>query len=123
MLDPVLLPVVGLGLTIPIYVMVAILFGVYIPELFPTEVRLRASGLCNTLGRGATVLTPFLVLPLFTTYGVGGVLALMIGLLLLLIVTVLVLGVEPAGRRLEDVAEVGAEAGAEPTPVPAAARP
>jgi putative MFS transporter len=108
--DPVLLPLVGLALTIPIYVMVAILFGVYIPELFPTEVRLRASGLCNTLGRGATVVTPFVVVPLFTTYGVGGVLALMIGLLALLIVTVLTLGVEPAGRRLEDVAEDGAEA-------------
>ncbi len=102
--DPVLLPLVGLALTIPIYVMVAVLFGVYIPELFPTEVRLRASGLCNTLGRGATVVTPFLVLPLFTNYGVGGVLALMVGLLALLIVTVLALGVEPAGRRLEEVA-------------------
>ena len=102
--DPVLLPLVGLALTIPIYVMVAVLFGVYIPELFPTEVRLRASGLCNTLGRGATVITPFIVLPLFTNYGVGGVLTLMIGLLALLIVTVLTLGVEPAGRRLEEVA-------------------
>jgi putative MFS transporter len=102
--DPVLLPLVGLALTVPIYVMVAILFGVYIPELFPTEVRLRASGLCNTLGRGATVVTPFMVLPLFTSYGVGGVLALMVGLLALLIVTVLAIGVEPAGRRLEELA-------------------
>ena len=103
--DPVLLPVVGLALTIPIYVLVAVLFGVYIPELFPTEVRLRASGLCNTVGRGATVLTPFAVVPLFTNYGVGGVLALMIGLLALLIVAVLALGVEPAGRRLEELAD------------------
>ena len=102
--DPVLLPLVGLALTVPIYVLVAVLFGVYIPELFPTEVRLRASGICNTFGRGATILTPFAVVPLFTRYGVGGVLTLMIGLLALLIVTVLVLGVEPAGRRLEDVA-------------------
>ncbi len=102
--DPYLLPLVGLALTVPIYVMVAVLFGVYIPELFPTEVRLRASGLCNMLGRGATVLTPFVVLPLFTTYGVGGVLTLMIGLLAALIVTVLLLGVEPANRRLEDLA-------------------
>ena len=102
--DPVLLPLAGLALTIPIYVLVAVLFGVYIPELFPTEVRLRASGICNTFGRGATVLTPFLVVPLFTTYGVGGVLALMVGLLAILIVTVLTLGVEPSGRRLEEVA-------------------
>jgi putative MFS transporter len=113
--DPVLLPLVGLALTIPIYVMVAILFGVYIPELFPTEVRLRASGICNTLGRGATVVTPFMVLPLFNTYGVGGVLALMVGLLALLIVTVLALGVEPAGRRLEELA---ADPATEPTPEP-----
>ena len=38
--DPVLLPAVGFALTVPIYVLVALLFGVYIPELFPTEVRL-----------------------------------------------------------------------------------
>lgn len=53
---------------------------------------------------GMAVLTPFLVVPLFTNYGVGGVLALMVGLLAVLIATVLTLGVEPAGRRLEDVA-------------------
>jgi putative MFS transporter len=108
--DPVWLPVVGLALTVPIYVLVAVLFAVYIPELFPTEVRLRASGICNTFGRGATVLTPFLVVPLFVQHGVGGVLALMVGLLALMVVTVLLLGVEPSGRRLEEMA--GAEADA-----------
>ena len=111
--DPVWLPVAGLALTVPIYVLVAVLFGVYIPELFPTEVRLRASGICNTFGRGATVLTPFLVVPLFTAYGVGGVLALMVGLLAVLIATVLILGVEASGRRLEEVA---ADPGATETP-------
>ena len=115
--DPVWLPVAGLALTVPIYVLVAILFGVYIPELFPTEVRLRASGICNTFGRGATVLTPFLVVPLFTAYGVGGVLALMVGLLAVLIITVLALGVEASGRRLEEVAADPGEAAA-PVAVP-----
>ena len=109
--DPVWLPVAGLALTVPIYVLVAVLFGVYIPELFPTEVRLRASGLCNTFGRGATILTPFLVVPLFVEHGVGGVLALMVGLLALMIAAVLLLGVEPSGRRLEEVAAEGTEAG------------
>ena len=102
--DPILLPLTGLALTIPIYVLVAVLFGVYIPELFPTEVRLRASGICNTFGRGATVLTPFIVVPLFTNHGVGGVLTLMVGLLAVMIVTVLTLGVEPNGRSLEQMA-------------------
>ena len=35
--DTALLPFVGLMLTIPIFVLLAMLFGIYIPEMFPTE--------------------------------------------------------------------------------------
>jgi MFS transporter, putative metabolite:H+ symporter len=101
--DPVLLPAVGFALTVPIYVLVALLFGIYIPELFPTEVRLRASGIVNTLGRGATIVTPFLVVMLFEARGVAGVMALMIGLLVVQIVTVWALGIEPRARSLEEL--------------------
>jgi MFS transporter, putative metabolite:H+ symporter len=101
--DPIALPVVGFALTIPIYVLVALLFGIYIPELFPTEVRLRASGIVNTLGRGATIVTPFLVVVLFEARGVAGVMALMIALLLVQIVTVWTLGIEPRHRSLEEL--------------------
>jgi MFS transporter, putative metabolite:H+ symporter len=101
--DPVLLPVVGFALTVPIYVLVALLFGIYIPELFPTEVRLRASGIVNTLGRGATIVTPFLVVMLFEARGVAGVMSLMIGLLVVQIITVWALGIEPRHRSLEEL--------------------
>jgi putative MFS transporter len=101
--DPVLLPAVGFALTVPIYVLVALLFGIYIPELFPTEVRLRASGIVNTLGRGATIVTPFLVVMLFEARGVAGVMALMIGMLVVQIVTVSALGIEPRARSLEEL--------------------
>jgi putative MFS transporter len=101
--DPVLLPAVGFALTVPIYVLVALLFGIYIPELFPTEVRLRASGIVNTLGRGATIVTPFLVVMLFEARGVAGVMALMIGLLVVQIITVWALGIEPRHRSLEEL--------------------
>jgi MFS transporter, putative metabolite:H+ symporter len=101
--DPVLLPAVGFALTVPIYVLVALLFGIYIPELFPTEVRLRASGIVNTLGRGATIVTPFLVVMLFEARGVAGVMALMIGLLVVQIVIVWALGIEPRARSLEEL--------------------
>ena len=67
---PAALQMVGFLLMIPIYVLVTLLFAVYIPELFPTEVRMRASGICNTFGRGATILTPFIVVALFRSYGV-----------------------------------------------------
>ena len=86
------------------------LFAIYVPELFPTEVRLRASGICNTLGRGATIITPFIVVALFAHYGVIGVLALMVGLLAIQIVVVAALGVESTGQRLEDIQPGGASA-------------
>ncbi|MBV9964952.1 MAG: MFS transporter, partial [Alphaproteobacteria bacterium] len=86
--EPASLLTVGFFLIVAIYVQVAILFGVYTPELFPTEVRLRANGICNTLGRAATIVSPFIVVALFRDYGVGGVLSLMIGLLVIQIIVV-----------------------------------
>jgi putative MFS transporter len=112
--DPALLMVCGVALVIPIYVLVALLFGIYIPELFPTEIRLRASGICNTFGRAATIGTQFLVVPLFEQYGVAGVLALMIALLVLQIVAVAGWGIETRGRTLEEVA---ADAARRPLPL------
>lgn len=101
--EPAVLLAVGFLLIVSIYVQVAILFGVYTPELFPTEVRLRANGICNTIGRAATIVSPMIVVALFQGYGVGGVLALMIGLLVVQIVVVWAWGIEPARRRLEEI--------------------
>jgi putative MFS transporter len=95
---------VGFLLIIAIYVQTAILFGVYTPELFPTEIRLRANGICNTFGRAATVVSPFIVGALMTNYKLPGVIWLMIGLLLVQIVVVWAWGVEPRNRALENVA-------------------
>ncbi|MFZ0610440.1 MAG: MFS transporter [Xanthobacteraceae bacterium] len=99
--DPVLVLSIGAVLIVAIYIQTALLFGVYTPELFPTEIRLRANGICNTLGRGATVVSPFIVGFLMVNYGLPGVVWLMIGLLIVQIVAVLVWGVEPARRPLE----------------------
>ena len=63
---------VGAILIIAIYIQTAILFGVYTPELFPTEIRLRANGICNTLGRAATVVSPFVVGYLMVNYQLPG---------------------------------------------------
>jgi putative MFS transporter len=103
--QPGALLAIGFLLTVPIYVLVSVLFAIYIPELFPTEVRLRAAGICNTFGRGATILTPFLTVALFRSYGIGGVLTLMIGLLIVQAAVVLMFGIEPKQRRLEELEE------------------
>jgi putative MFS transporter len=102
--DPEIVLAVGSVLIVAIYVQTAILFGVYTPELFPTEIRLRANGICNTFGRGATVASPFAVGALMASYGLPGVIWLMIGLLLVQIALVFAWGVEPRNRALEDVA-------------------
>src|SRR4051812_47795242 len=110
--DPVIVLSVGFVLIVAIYVQTAILFGVYTPELFPTEIRLRANGICNTLGRGATVVSPFIVGALMTSYQLPGVVWLMIGLVLVQIAVVWVWGVEPNQRSLEDVENKQMDSGA-----------
>jgi putative MFS transporter len=102
--DPEVVLSVGFVLIVAIYVQTALLFGVYTTELFPTEIRLRANGICNTLGRGATVISPFIVGALMASYQLPGVVWLMIGLVVIQIVVVWAWGVEPRNRGLEEVA-------------------
>ena len=90
---------VGAVLIVAIYVQTALLFGVYTPELFPTEIRLRANGICNTLGRAATVVSPFVVGYLMVNYALPGVIWLM--MVVVQIVAIYFWGVEPARRSLE----------------------
>jgi putative MFS transporter len=105
---PIIILTIGFLLVLAIYIQVAILFGVYTPELFPTELRLRANGICNTLGRAATIVSPFVVLWLATNFGMPGVLGLMIALVIVQIIVVWAWGVESRQRVLEDVAGLAA---------------
>ena len=75
----------------------------YVPELFPTEIRLRGVGLCSTTGRLANVGIPFLIALLYTQGGVTAVLALISGGLLVQGLVVAAIGVETKGLALEDV--------------------
>jgi MFS transporter, putative metabolite:H+ symporter len=102
--DPEIVLTVGFILIVSIYVQTALLYGVYPPELFPTEIRLRANGICNMFGRGATVISPFIVGALIASSGLPGVIWLMIGVVVIQIIVVLAWGVEPRNRGLEDVA-------------------
>jgi MFS transporter, putative metabolite:H+ symporter len=108
MTTPAVILTVGFLLIVAIYVQVALLFGVYTPELFPTELRLRANGICNTLGRAATIVSPFAVLWLATRFGMPGVLGMMIALVIVQIAVVWAWGVESSRRVLEDVAAASA---------------
>ena len=103
LLNPLLLLTAGFLLVVSIYIQVTLLFAIYVPELFPTDVRMRAAGICNTAGRAATMITPFFVVALLRSYGIAGVLGMIIGLLVVQIFVVLLFGVEPRKRRLEEM--------------------
>src|ERR1700744_3434745 len=106
--DPAIVLGIGFILVVAIYIQTAILYGVYTPELFPTEIRLRANGICNFFGRGATVVSPFIVGSLMASYKLPGVVWLMIGLVVVQILVVWAWGVEPRNRGLEEVAKAKA---------------
>ena len=101
--DPAIVLGVGFVLIVAIYVQLAIVIAVYTPELFPTDIRLRANGICHTLGRLATVVSPFIAGALLARYGLSGVIGLMTGLLVVQIAVVWAWGIEPAKRRLEEI--------------------
>lgn len=106
--DPRLLMLIGFLLVSSIYVLVAIAWGLYVPELFPTEVRMRGAGFCNTAGRMMTILTPQLMVPLFAGFGVAGVIVVVAGLLLVQAVLVALFGIETRSQPLEALVPQGA---------------
>ena len=55
------------------------------------------------VGRGATIVTPFIVVSLFNYGGVSAVMSLMVMLLIIQIIAVFLFSIEPANRRLEEL--------------------
>ena len=101
MRDPALVTLMGFLLITAVYVLVAIGWSLYVPELFPTEIRMRGAGFCNTAGRLMTIITPQIIVPLFASAGVNGVVALVAGLLLVQAILVGLFGVESREQPLE----------------------
>ena len=99
-----MVPIIGFLLTIPSYILVAVLFAVYVPELFPTALRLRGVGICNAVGRSASIIVPLLIGPLFAKLGIPGVLTAMSSALLAMCVIVVALGNETRIQTASSVA-------------------
>lgn len=102
--NPWMLMVVGFGVFTCIYILVAFIYAVYVPELFPTECRLRGTGVSTTVGRVAAMIVPYVVVMLFNAGGVTYVLALLAGLLLLQAAVIALWGIETKDRSLEALA-------------------
>lgn len=95
---------VGFALVTVIYVFVSVAWAAYIPELFPTQIRLRGAGFCNAGGRLVTTMIPFAVVPLFNSYGVAGVAGLLCGVLIVQALVVAIFGIRTNSQSLEALA-------------------
>ena len=105
MRDTTAVTLVGFSLITSIYVLVTIGLYAYVPELFPTELRLRGTGFAGMCGRAASITTPYLAVMLFERFGLEGVLLMVSGVLVCLIASILLLRIETGQRPLEAAAE------------------
>src|SRR5205807_1632350 len=94
---------VGFGLFVGIYIILAVGFALHVPELFPTQYRLRGAGVCSTAGRLATASVQFVVVALFAWGGVTAVVGLLVSLLLIQGIVFALFGIETKQKSLEEI--------------------
>jgi putative MFS transporter len=98
----------GFCLVCAIYANNAFGFVAHVPELFPTEYRLRGAGLCITVGRLATSAIQFAVVAVFAWGGFAGVVIMLSLVFVIQAVLVGAFDIDTKQRALEDIApEVG----------------
>lgn len=103
----ILIMIIGFILITVLYIYVCLSSAVYIPEIWPTEVRLRGSGFCNAVGRVVTIFTPYGIAWVLTQFGQVAVFITVGGVLGVVALVVAILGVE---TRFKSMEEIGSEA-------------
>ncbi len=99
----VMIIILGFLLIVFLYMYVCFASAVYVPELWPTEIRLRGSGLCNAIGRAITIFTPFGVAWLMTSYGSVAVFITLGGVLIFVALVIATIGVETKQKSIEEI--------------------
>ncbi|WP_010631574.1 MFS transporter [Sporolactobacillus vineae] len=92
--SPVMIMILGFLMTICLYVLMAVGLAVYVPELFPTPVRLRSNGLAQAFGRLFTITTPYAVAWLLINQGIVSIFVIMGIFLVIVAVFTMIFGPE-----------------------------
>ena len=100
--------IVGFILTVINYIFTCFACSVYVPELWPTEARMRGMGFANAVGRVSAVFSPYGVAWLLSNYGS---IAVFIGLGVVLTLIALIVGTLGVETRNKSLEEIGKEAG------------
>lgn len=93
----------GFFMTVVLFMYVCFASAVYVPELWPTAIRLRGSGFCNSIGRLFTVFTPFGVAWILSNFGSVAVFATISAILIGVAVVVAFLGIETRAKSVEEI--------------------
>jgi putative MFS transporter len=104
MATPLTIMIVGFLLVGAMNLMITLGLACYTPELFPTAYRFRGSGIGQMCGRGGLIATPYIVVMLYDTYGIGGVVLVLSGMYLTLAAIIAVFGIETNQQSLEALA-------------------
>ena len=106
MKQPVLITVVGFILVATVSSFLTLGLGTT-PEYFPTAFRFRGGGVAQTVGRVGLIFSPFIVLWLFTSYGVVGVILAVSGMYVAVTLLNAVVGVDTSREALGQIASDG----------------
>jgi putative MFS transporter len=98
-----LIIIIGFVLISVLYMYVCFACSVYVPELWPTEARLRGLGLCNAVGRAVTIFTPYGVAWIMTKHGSVAVFIAIGGLLAIVAIVIATMGIETRQKTVEEI--------------------
>jgi MFS transporter, putative metabolite:H+ symporter len=99
----VMISILGFFLITFVYMFVCFASAVYVPEIWPTEAKLRGSGLANAVGRVSGILAPFAVAALLDKSGVTGVFVLLGSVAVIVAVVIATIGIETKGASIETI--------------------
>ncbi|WP_148935502.1 MFS transporter, partial [Escherichia coli] len=94
---------IGFFLITFVYMYVCYASAVYVPEIWPTEAKLRGSGLANAVGRISGIAAPYAVAVLLSSYGVTGVFILLGAVSIVVAIAIATIGIETKGVSVESL--------------------
>lgn len=102
--DMTMITIIGFFLITFVYMYVCYASAVYVPEIWPTEAKLRGSGVANAVGRISGIIAPYAVASLLDSQGVTGVFVLLGAVSIIVAIVIITIGVETKGASVEDIA-------------------
>lgn len=100
-----MISLLGFFLITFVYMFVCFASAVYVPEIWPTEAKLRGSGLANAMGRISGIAAPFAVAALLESSGVTGVFVLLGSVAVIVAIVIATIGIETRGASIEDIGQ------------------